>query len=334
MIGNGLTFLEVKNIKTFFYTYEGVIHAVDDVSFDLRKGELLGIVGESGSGKSVTALSIMRLISSPGKIITGKIFFNGKDLLTLNEEEMRRYRGNDIAMIFQEPDTSLNPVFTVGYQIMENLILHQKLDKWRAREKAIEMLRLTDIPAAETRISEYPHELSGGMKQRIMIAMALSCNPQLLIADEPTTSLDVTIQAQILELMKKLNKELGTAIILITHDLGVIAEFTSRVAVMYTGKIVEYKTTNSLFENPMHPYTLGLLKCIPKLDTIRDQLEPIPGNVPSPFDIPKGCKFYPRCSVAMPFCKQEEPPLFETKKGEFVRCWLYKTDNYFGNTYF
>jgi len=302
MIGNGVPLLEVKNI------------------------------GESGSGKTVTALSIMRLISSPGKIVAGEILLNGKDLLKLSEKEMRRICGNNIAIIFQEPGTSLNPVFTVGYQIIENVMLHQKVDKWQARKKAIEMLRLTDIPAPEVRINEYPHELSGGMKQRVMIAMALSCNPQLLIADEPTTALDVTVQAQILELMKKLNEELGTAIVLITHDFGVIAEFTTRVVVMYAGRVVEYKTTDSLFENPMHPYTLGLMKSIPRLVT-KTRLEPIDGNVPSPLDMPTGCKFHPRCPVVMPICKEREPPLFARKNGEFVRCWLHQTDNDVVTTY-
>ncbi|NLY29012.1 MAG: ABC transporter ATP-binding protein [Firmicutes bacterium] len=316
--------LEVRGLKTYFYTEDGVVPAVDGVDFVLNKGETLGIVGESGCGKSVTSLSIMRLIPDPpGKIVEGEILFEGSNLLEKTEAEMRNIRGNDISMIFQEPMTSLNPVFTIGDQIMEAIILHQRLNKAEARERAIEMLRLVGIPSPERRVDEYPHQLSGGMRQRVMIAMALSCNPKLLIADEPTTALDVTIQAQILDLMRKLRDEFGTAIMLITHDLGVVAELAERVVVMYAGKIVEKADVKLLFGNPLHPYTVGLLGSIPKLTEQQDRLQVIEGVVPHPAFMPKGCRFHPRCKEARDICKVEEPELMEHAPGHLVACWKY-----------
>lgn len=314
--------LSVRDLKTYFYTEDGVVPAVDGISFDLEKGGTIGIVGESGSGKSVTSLSVMGLVPSPpGKIAGGEIYFEGKNLLKLKESEMRKIRGNDISMIFQEPMTSLNPVFTIGDQIMEAIILHQKLDKNKAKKKAIEMLGLVGIPSPDRRVDEYPHQLSGGMRQRVMIAMALSCNPKLLIADEPTTALDVTIQAQILELMNKLQDELGTAIMLITHDLGVIAEVVEKVAVMYTGKIVEYGNTKDIFGNPQHPYTLGLLGSIPRLDGKEERLQAIPGNVPTPGSFPEGCGFNPRCPFAKDICIAKKPPQTTCGNGQLASCW-------------
>ncbi|NLJ73573.1 MAG: ABC transporter ATP-binding protein [Firmicutes bacterium] len=314
--------LSVRDLKTYFYTDDGVIPAVDGVSFDLDRGGTIGIVGESGCGKSVTSLSVMGLIPDPpGKIVGGEIIFEGQNLLELSEAEMRNIRGNDISMIFQEPMTSLNPVFTIGNQIMEAIILHQHLDKAAAREKAIEMLHLVGIPSPDKRIDEYPHQLSGGMRQRVMIAMALSCNPKLLIADEPTTALDVTIQAQILDLMRELREELGTAIMMITHDLGVIAELVDKVAVMYTGKIVESADTYTIFGDPLHPYTIGLLGSIPKLEGTVDRLQTIPGTVPTPGSFPVGCGFHPRCPFAKDICVAKEPPAFEVKPGHHVACW-------------
>lgn len=319
--------LEVKNLKTYFYTEDGVVPAVDGVDFELKPGQTLGIVGESGCGKSVTSISILRLVPNPpGKIVDGEILFEGKDLVQTNESEMQHIRGNDIAMIFQEPMTSLNPVFTIGKQIMEAIMLHQKLDKKAAREKCIEMLKLVGIPRAEQAIDEYPHQFSGGMRQRAMIAMALSCNPKLLIADEPTTALDVTIQAQILELMKDLKEKLNTAIILITHDLGVVAEICEHVIVMYAGKIVEEADIMDLFEDPKHPYTVGLMKSKPSLDDNRDRLEVIPGAVPNPLDMPEGCTFHPRCPHAMDICKVKSPYLIKNEKGRKVSCWLYEKE--------
>lgn len=314
--------LEVKNLKTYFYTDDGVAKAVDDVSFYLDKGETLGLVGESGCGKSVSALSIMRLIPDPpGKIVNGEIFFKGTDILKLSEKEMQNIRGNDIGMIFQEPMTSLNPVFTCGDQIEEAVILHQKLSKDKAKEKAIEMLNLVGIPAPEQRYNEYPHQLSGGMRQRIMIAMALSCNPEILIADEPTTALDVTVQAQILELINKLQRELGMGVIMITHDLGVIAEVSTRVAVMYASKVAEYGNVDQIFYNPKHPYTIGLLNSIPKLNKNKGKLATIEGNVPAPTNYPKGCHFCTRCAFAIEKCWTEEPPLFQVEEGHTAACW-------------
>ena len=326
----GQLLLSVKNLKTYFYTEDGVVPAVDGIDFDLDRGGTIGIVGESGSGKSVASLSIMGLIPSPpGKITDGKIIFEGRDLVKMRESELRRIRGNEISMIFQEPMTSLNPVFTVGDQIMEAIILHQKLDKRAARQKAIEMLTLVGIPSPDRRVDDYPHQMSGGMRQRVMIGMALSCNPKLLIADEPTTALDVTIQAQILDLMNNLRDEFDTAIMMITHDLGVIAELVERVAVMYTGKIVEYADTVSIFGNPQHPYTLGLLGSIPRLDTQTKRLQAIPGTVPTPGDFPVGCGFHPRCPYAQDICRATKPPSFPAGDGHLSACWKivdYKSD--------
>ena len=314
--------LEVKNLKTYFYTDEGEIPAVDGVDFSLERGETLAIVGESGCGKSVTSLSILRLIATPpGKIVDGEILYNGRDLLKLSEKEMRSIRGNDISMIFQEPMTSLNPVFTVGKQIMESLIYHQNMTKEQARERAIEMLRLVDIPNPEKCINNYPYNLSGGMRQRVMIAMALACNPKVLIADEPTTALDVTIQAQILKLMAELQKKTETGIILITHDLGIVAQIARNVMVMYAGEAVEYADVRSIFKDPRHPYTIGLLKSIPSIHETQDELYTIKGMVPSPKNLPKGCLFAPRCEYATERCLQERPPLVDIGEGRKLRCW-------------
>src|SRR6056297_3192348 len=315
--------LNVKNLKTYFYTHEGIVKAVDAVSFSVNQGETLGIVGESGSGKSVTALSIMRLIPQPpGKIVGGDIIFDGKNLCALTEREMRKIRGSKISMIFQEPMTSLDPVFTIGHEIVETILLHQDLTKKEANKKAVEMLEVVGIPDAHKRMKDYPHELSGGMRQRIMIAMALSCNPTLLIADEPTTALDVPIQAQILELMLSLQDDYGMSIIMITHDLGVIAEMSDRVVVMYAGKVVEYADAVTLFKNPKHPYTWGLLNAIPRLDIEQDTLYNIPGVVPDPLHFPKGCKFNTRCTFCEEKCKQEEHELIEVEKNHYARCFF------------
>jgi oligopeptide/dipeptide ABC transporter ATP-binding protein len=324
---NDQSVLEIKNLKTYFFTYEGVAKAVDGVTYRLAKGEPLGVVGESGCGKSVTALSILRLIPvPPGKVVDGEILFKGQSLLNLPEDEMRKIRGNRISMIFQEPMTSLNPVFTVGNQIQETFKLHQGLSKKDSLEKTVEMLKFVNIPTPEKCVERYPHELSGGMRQRVMIAMALACRPEILIADEPTTALDVTIQAQILDLMTKLKEELGMAIILITHNLGVIAEMVERVLVMYAGKIVEEAKTKRLFENPRHPYTMGLLKSIPRLgDKFRFgkiRLNEIPGVVPSLYDLPPGCKFSTRCPSVMEICREKEPELVEIGEGHYCSCWL------------
>ena len=314
--------LEVKNLRTYFYTDDGVAKAVDDVSFDLNMGETLGIVGESGCGKSVTALSIMKLIPDPpGKIAGGEILFKGQDIVTMSEKDMRSIRGNDVGMIFQEPMTSLNPVFTCGDQIEEVIILHQKLSKAEAKEKAIEMLNLVGIPAPEQRYSEYPHQLSGGMRQRVMIAIALACNPEILIADEPTTALDVTVQAQILELINKLQKELGMGVIIITHDLGVIAEVSNEVCVMYASKIVEYGTVREIFHNPKHPYTIGLLNSIPKAKNRKEKLTTIEGSVPAPTNFPEGCHFCTRCKFAIEKCWNEQPPLEKVGEKHTAACW-------------
>ena len=316
--------LSVRNLRTYFYTEDGVVRAVDGVDFDVYEGETLGIVGESGSGKSVTSLAILRLLDPKGKIEDGsEIIFNGKNLLDLNEDEMRKIRGNDIAMIFQEPMVALNPVFTIGDQIMEAILLHQDVDKKKAREMAIDMLRKVGIPEPEKRVDEYPHELSGGMRQRAMIAMALSCRPKLLIADEPTTALDVTIQAQILELMKSLQKEYGMAIILITHDVGVIAENADRVVVMYGGKVMETSDVRTTFRKPNHPYTWGLLNSIPRLDIEQERLYSIPGMVPDPLHFPAGCRFSNRCEFGEEKCTVEMPPLVEVESGHMVRCFFY-----------
>ncbi len=320
--------LQVNNLKTSFSTSDGVVTAVDGVSFAIHEGETLAIVGESGCGKSVTSLSIMGLIPwPPGKITDGQIFLDGEDLLLKSEEEMQRVRGNKISMIFQEPMTSLNPVLNVGFQIREALQLHQGMSSSKATEKAIEMLGLVGIPEPERKIAEYPHQMSGGMRQRVMIAMALACNPRLLIADEPTTALDVTIQAQILDLMARLQEDMGTAILLITHDMGVVAEMAERVIVMYAGQFVEEGDAESIFDHPLHPYTSGLLKSIPRIDVNAERLHVVPGMVPSPLELPTGCRFHPRCGRARQRCRDEEPPLFETGPGRKVRCWLYEDCN-------
>ncbi len=316
--------LRVENLKTYFYTEDGVVKAVDGVTFDLYEGETLGIVGESGSGKSVTSLSIMRLLDEKGKIVDGKIIFKGKNLLELSEAEMRKIRGNEIAMIFQEPMVALNPVYTIGDQIMEAIMLHQNVGESKAREIAIDLLRKVGIPEPEKRVDQYPHQLSGGMRQRAMIAMALSCRPSILIADEPTTALDVTIQAQILDLMKELQKEYGMALIMITHDMGVIAEMADRVVVMYAGRVVEYGEVHEIFKKPRHPYTYGLLSSIPRLDVEQEKLKSIPGTVPDPLSFPSGCKFHPRCEFAQERCKNEEPELVEVEPGHFSRCFFWE----------
>jgi oligopeptide/dipeptide ABC transporter ATP-binding protein len=314
--------LEVKDLRTHFATDEGEFKAVDGVSFSLDRGRTLGIVGESGCGKSVTSLSIMGLVPQPpGRIAGGEVVFDGTDLLRLDNTEMSELRGNRLSMIFQEPMTSLNPVFTVGDQIIEGIRRHRKIGQAEARDRAIEMLRRVRIPSPERRIDEYPHKLSGGMRQRVMIAMALACDPQLLIADEPTTALDVTIQAQILELMRALRDELGTAIILITHDLGVIAELAQDVVVMYAGRIVEQVAVAGLFDDPQHPYTIGLLGSIPKLHETQERLAAIEGVVPNPTAMPQGCRFNPRCPFAVDKCRAEEPPLMEVRPGHLAACW-------------
>jgi oligopeptide/dipeptide ABC transporter ATP-binding protein len=302
--------LSVRNLRTEFTTDDGTFAAIDDASFDLNQGGVLGIVGESGSGKSVTALSIMRLIATPpGRIARGEILFGGQDLLRLSQRQMREIRGGEISMIFQEPMTSLNPVFTVGDQIIETVRRHERLGARAARAQALEMLNRVGIPSPEQRLDEYPHQLSGGMRQRVMIAIALSCNPRLLLADEPTTALDVTIQAQILELLRELQEEFGMAVILITHDLGVVAEFVDRVIVMYAGRTVESAAVHPTFEQPRHPYTEGLLASIPSLEDERDRLQVIDGVVPSPFALPPGCRYAPRCRYAQPACDAQDPPL-------------------------
>ena len=314
--------LEVRDLRTYFHTEEGVARAVDGVSFAVGRGQTLGLVGESGCGKSVSAFSIMRLVPDPpGRIEAGQVLFKGRDLLALDEEEMRRVRGDDIAMIFQEPMTSLNPVLTCGFQIAEAVVLHQQVPMREARVRAVEMLHLVGIPAPEQRIDEYPHQLSGGMRQRVMIAMALSCNPDVLIADEPTTALDVTIQAQILALLESLQESLQMAIVMITHDLGVIAETADQVAVMYAGQIVEYAATQALFARPQHPYTRGLLRSIPRLDDEQERLDIIPGVVPDARSFPQGCRFAPRCPLADAHCRAETPPLEEIEAGHWASCW-------------
>ena len=316
--------LSVRNLKTYFYTDEGVVRAVDGLTYDLHKGETLGIVGESGCGKSVHALSVMRLIPTPpGKIVEGEILFEGKNLLKLADEQMRHIRGNRIAMIFQEPMTSLNPVLTIGEQIAEAVILHQKVDKKAAWERAIEMLERVKIPLARERVRDYPHQFSGGMRQRVMIAMALSCNPSILLADEPTTALDVTIQAQILELIQELQREFNMAVIIITHNLGVVAEMTDNVVVMYAGKPVEHTEVRRIFQDPKHPYTWGLLHSIPKLYERKERLIPIEGQPPSLIDLPPGCAFAPRCPFAMEICVKEDPPDYEIQAGHSAKCYLY-----------
>lgn len=315
--------LEVSGLKTYFQDRRGQVPAVDGVDFILRKGETLGIVGESGCGKSVTSMSILHLLPPKGRIVDGTIRFKGRDITHLPPAEMAKLRGKEIAMIFQEPMTSLNPVYTVGYQISEMILRHEKVSKKEARARAIEMLRLVNIPAPEKRIDEYPHELSGGMRQRVMIAMALSCNPELLIADEPTTALDVTIQAQILDLMRTLKQTLNTSIMMITHDLGVVAEMSDYVLVMYAGMVMEYSDVRSLFADPLHPYTQGLLKALPRMGESQEKLYVIDGVVPSLYELPTGCRFWPRCAYATERCKHEIPALYEVE-GRKIRCFRYE----------
>jgi oligopeptide/dipeptide ABC transporter ATP-binding protein len=316
--------LSVRNLKTYFYTDEGVVRAVDGLSYDLQRGEVLGVVGESGCGKSVHALSVMRLIPMPpGKIVDGEIRFEGRNLLKLSDEEMRKIRGNRIAMIFQEPMTSLNPVLTIGEQIAEAVMLHQRLDKKAAWDRAADMLDRVKIPLAKQRVRDYPHQFSGGMRQRVMIAMALSCNPSILIADEPTTALDVTIQAQILDLMRELQREFGMSIIFITHNLGVVAEMCDNVVVMYAGRPIEHTDVRSTFREPKHPYTWGLLHSVPKLYIRQERLIPIEGQPPSLIDLPPGCPFAPRCPFVMDVCVQTDPPDFNVGSGHTAKCYLY-----------
>lgn len=318
--------LSVRDLKTSFFTHVGEVKAVRGISFDVNEGEVLGIVGESGSGKSVTSLSIMGLLQYPGRVVDGEILLNGEDILTYSKDQMRKVRGKEIAMIFQDPMTSLNPVYTIGNQVMEMILEHEKMTKREARARAIEMLKLVGIPAAEKRIDSYPHEFSGGMRQRVMIALALSCNPKLLIADEPTTALDVTIQAQILNLIKKLNKQFGMTTMLITHDLGVVATVCDKVAVMYGGLIMEYGTADEIFYHPRHPYTMGLLGSIPHVDGgEKRRLIPIDGTPPDLINPPKGCPFSTRCKYCMNVCTREQPPYFAEDKHRTM-CWMLDAD--------
>src|SRR5687768_6328747 len=329
VMDNSRPLLEVKGLKTYFYTEDGVVRAVDGVNFEVYPGEVLGLVGESGCGKSVTSLSIMRLISKPGRVDEGEILLDGENLLDLSEDEMIKVRGNRISMIFQQPQTALNPVFKVGDQLAEVLDVHQDLGKEAGWKRAVALLKMVGVPDPERRAEAYPHELSGGMAQRVMIAMALACVPELLIADEPTTALDVTIQAQILDLMRDLRREMGTSVILITHDLGVVAEMAERVAVMYAGEIVEQTDVNTLFDQPLHPYTQGLIGSIPVLGELKERLDVIPGTVPNLVNLPPGCRFAPRCQsrikYALTICTEVKPELEEVKPGHFVRCWLYES---------
>ncbi len=319
--------LEVKNLKTYFFTEDGTVKAVDGVDFSVYPGEVLGLVGESGCGKSVTSFSIMRLVGMPGRIVEGEIMFDGQDLLRLPEEQMTKIRGNRISMIFQQPTSCLNPVFRVGDQLSEVLEIHQTLGKVAGRSRAIELLKMVGIPEPENRVDAYPHELSGGMAQRVMIAMALACLPELLIADEPTTALDVTIQAQILDLLQEMRSQMETAIILITHDLGIVAEMCEDIAVMYAGQIIEEADARNIFNNPKHPYTVGLLGSVPVLGQIKDKLDVIPGSVPNLVNMPPGCRFAPRCRARLEhkleICTQQEPELKPIGPGHTVRCWLY-----------
>ena len=317
--------LSVKNLSTEFPVKKGIVRAVEDVSFDVDQGEILAIVGESGSGKSVTSLSIMGLLAEPGHVAGGSLEFEGKDLATLSEKQYRELRGNDMAMIFQEPMTSLNPVYRVGNQIVEAIRTHEKVSKAEAKDRAVDLLRKVGIPSPEARINDYPHQMSGGMRQRVMIAMALACNPKLLIADEPTTALDVTIQAQILDLLRRLRDDTGMAVLLITHDLGVVSETADRVVVMYCGQVVEEAEVRTLFDHPMHPYTLGLLKSIPRLeDDDSKRLYMIKGMVPNPLEMPPGCHFSDRCDSCMDICRTKVPELVDVD-GHKVRCFLYES---------
>ncbi|MFN2484388.1 MAG: ABC transporter ATP-binding protein [Candidatus Limnocylindria bacterium] len=319
--------LEVRGLRTSFHTRDGVVRAVDGIDFHVDRGEIMGLVGESGCGKSVTSLSILRLIAPPGRIEAGEVLFGGRDLLKLRDREMRQLRGDEISMIFQQPTSSLNPVFDIGLQVGETLEIHRNMKRRAARERALELLRMVGIPDPRRRLSAFPHEMSGGMAQRVMIAMALACEPELLIADEPTTALDVTIQAQILDLMRTLQKETGTAIVLITHDLGVVAEMCDRVAVMYAGEIVEEADVRTLFHQPKHPYTQGLVASIPVLGETRDELAVIPGNVPNLIDLPPACRFAPRCRVRLEqnvtMATERHPELLPVAPGHDVRCWVY-----------
>jgi oligopeptide/dipeptide ABC transporter ATP-binding protein len=328
-MNNNKPLLEVKALKTYFYTEDGVVRAVDGVDFEVYPGEVLGLVGESGCGKSVTSLSIMGLISKPGRIDAGEILLDGENLLSFSEDQMTKVRGNRISMIFQQPQTALNPVFKIGDQLSEVLDVHQSLGKEAGRKRAIELLKMVGVSDPERRADAYPHELSGGMGQRVMIAMALACVPELLIADEPTTALDVTIQAQILDLIRSMRKEMNTAVILITHDLGVVAEMAERVAVMYAGEIVEQTDVFSLFDEPLHPYTQGLIGSIPILGQLKERLDVIPGSVPNLINLPPGCRFAPRCQARvkhnLTICTGQEPELEEVKMGHKVRCWLYQS---------
>ncbi|MBF8267361.1 MAG: transporter ATP-binding protein [Dehalococcoidia bacterium] len=317
--------LDVKDLATYFFTPEGVVKAVDGITYDLNEGETLGLVGESGCGKSVSALSVMRLIAKPGKIAAGEVIFNGQNLLELSDDEMRHVRGKDIAMIFQEPMTSLNPVLTIGTQLIEPLMLHLHMDKQAALNRAAELLEMVGIPEAKPRLADYPHQYSGGMRQRVMIAMGLSCNPKILIADEPTTALDVTIQAQILELIQRLNKELGTSVLIITHNLGVVARYADRVNVMYAGKIIERGSSRDIYKHPRHPYTLGLLASVPRLDeSVKEKLIPIEGFPPDLIELPKGCSFMARCRYAIDRCATEIPPLMAVSEGHTSACWIWE----------
>jgi peptide/nickel transport system ATP-binding protein len=320
--------LELQDLRTYFYTRDGVVKSVDGVNFHVNRGEIVGLVGESGCGKSVTSLSIMRLVAPPGRIGSGHIVFDGVDLLGLSRDQMSKLRGNRIAMIFQQPTSALNPVFPAGVQLSEVLEIHKTMGRKAGRARAIELLRLVGIPDPERRVNAYPHEMSGGMAQRVMIAMALACTPDLLIADEPTTALDVTIQAQILDLMRDMQTKLGMSIVLITHDLGIVAEMCSRVAVMYAGEIVEETDVRTLFRDPKHPYTQGLIGSVPVLGQIKDELETIPGNVPNLVNLPPGCRFAPRCKArvehGLTICTEQRPELKPVAPGHSVRCWLYE----------
>lgn len=332
-VSNAEPLLQVKDLQTYFFTDDGIVKSVDGVSFDVYPGEILGLVGESGCGKSVTSLSIMGLIEAPGKILGGEILFQGKNLLGFSESQMEKIRGAQISMIFQQPQSCLNPVFTVGDQIVEVFQIHGTLDQKAAKAKAIELLKLVGIPDAEKKADAYPHEMSGGQAQRVMIAMALALSPTMLIADEPTTALDVTIQAQILSLLSDLRSKINTSVILITHDLGVIAEMADRVAIMYAGKIVEQTDVASIFDHPKHPYTIGLIQSVPVVGEIKDTLDTIPGNVPNLINLPAGCRFSTRCKARetyqLEICTQMEPPLLPTngKEGHLTRCWLYQNSD-------
>jgi oligopeptide transport system ATP-binding protein len=316
--------LDVKDLRTYFHIPDGLVKAVDGISYDVEEGETVGLVGESGCGKSVSALSLLRLIPNPpGKIVKGEVMFEGKDLMKASQEEIRNIRGNKIAMIFQEPMTSLNPVLTIGQQLAEPLQVHKKLGKSEALKKSIMLLELVQIPDSKNRISDYPHQFSGGMRQRVMIAMALSCNPKLLIADEPTTAIDVTIQAQLLEMMQKLSRGLGTALIIITHNLGIIARYADRVNVMYAGRIVEKGKSFDIYSNPRHPYTIGLLNSVPRLDqAVKERLIPIEGVPPDLSNLPVGCPFHPRCNCAVDRCRKESPKLSPIAENHYLACWV------------